>query len=109
MYRRLSFFVLVLLLSLTVATIAQEKGNAAEKAADKKMAMEAAANSSTEPHMSAALRYLLQAEEELEKANAQHGGYRAAAWQNVESAEANVVKGIQYFNSHVPHRSKQKK
>jgi hypothetical protein len=105
-YPRLTAFtsVLLVLAALMTPTAAQE--TAAERAAEKKMDTEAAANSSKEPHMAAALRYLRQAEEELERANTQHGGFRQAALQDIARAEGNVVKGIQYFNTHVPDKKK---
>jgi hypothetical protein len=100
MYRRIIAFCSALLISATLTATAQQMESRGEQAAEKKMDVEAAANSSREPNMAAALRALRQAEEALERASSQHGGYRAAALKNIEQAEANVVKGIQYFNSH---------
>jgi hypothetical protein len=108
MHRRFIVFSSALLISAALISpaAAQQRENRGEQAAEKKMDVEAAANASREPNMAAALRSLRQAEEALERATTQHGGYRAAALKNIAQAEANVVKGIQYFNSHSPQKKK---
>jgi hypothetical protein len=56
--------------------------------------------------MSAALAHLRQAEEELEKANNEHGGFRQQALQQVQQAESTVTKGIQWYNANIGKQNK---
>jgi hypothetical protein len=91
-------------LALTLAAPAQE--SAAEKAREKQMDTAAAGNAYKEPHMAAALSHLRQAEEELEKANNEHGGYRATALKQTQQAEASVTQGIQWYNANVLNKKK---
>ena len=74
------------LLLCTVATLAlsQQKGAVPEN----------------QPHMTAALEHLRQAQRELQAGSHDKGGHRVAALRLVEQAEAEVNKGIQYDNIH---------
>jgi len=58
-------------------------------------------NQSHEPHMAAALMHLRQAEEELEKATPNKGGYREKAMEMTKQAQAQVEQGIEYYDQHV--------
>ena len=49
---------------------------------------------------------LRQAEEELEKANNEHGGFRQSALQQTQQAEASVERGIQWYNANVLNKNK---
>jgi len=91
-------------LALTLAAPAQE--SAAEKAREEQMDTAAAGNAYKEPHMAAALQHLRQAEEELEKANNEHGGYRQTALKQTQEAEASVTQGIQWYNANVLNKKK---
>ena len=92
-------------MALTLTAPAQQE-NAAEKAREKQVDTAAAGNAAKEPHMAAALQHLRQAEEELEKANNEHGGFRQAALQQTQQAEATVTKGIQWYNANVLNKKK---
>jgi hypothetical protein len=87
-------------------TAPAQQESPAEKGRDQRMDTAAAANATKEPHMSAALHLLRQAQEELEKANDEHGGYRKEALQHVQQAEQSVVSGIQYYNANVLNKKK---
>jgi Zn-dependent protease with chaperone function len=106
MHSKLTAFGSALLFAtvLTVVTPAQE--SATEKQREHQTDTAAAANSYKEPHMAAALQHLRQAEEELEKANNEHGGFRQSALQQVQQAESTVVKGIQWYNANVLNKNK---
>lgn len=60
------------------------------------------AQSSTEsqPHMSAALDHLQQAQKELEAGSHDKGGHRVKALSLVKQAMSEVQQGIQYDNTH---------
>src|SRR5689334_1163309 len=90
---------LCVLLALTLTAPAQE--SAAEKAREKQVDTAANANAYKEPHMAAALQHLRQAEEELEKANNEHGGHRQEALKTTQQAEAQVIAGIQWYRTNV--------
>jgi glutamyl/glutaminyl-tRNA synthetase len=80
----------------------------AENAREQQVDTAATGNMSKQPSMAAALSHLRQAEEELEKANNEHGGFRAQALQQVQQAEATVVKGLQWYNTNVLNKDKKK-
>ena len=109
MHSRLIAFGSALLLAatLTTTTVAQE--SAAEKRREQQMDTAAAGNAYKEPHMTAALSHLRQAEEELEKANTQHGGYRLEAIKQVQQAESTVTQGIQWYNANVLNKNNKNK
>jgi Zn-dependent protease with chaperone function len=90
--------------ALTVPAPAQE--SAAEKRREQQTDTAAAGNAYKEPRMAAALSHLRQAEEELEKANSEHGGFRVQALQQVQQAEATIIKGIQWYNQNVLKKKK---
>jgi hypothetical protein len=92
-------------LALTLTAPAQQESTA-EKGREKQMDTAAAGNAYKEPHMSAALAHLRQAEEELEKANNEHGGFRQQALQQVQQAESTVTKGIQWYNANIGKQNK---
>ena len=48
----------------------------------------------------------LASEEELEKANNEHGGHRQQALQQVQQAEQSVLAGIQWYNANVLNKNK---
>jgi len=58
-------------------------------------------NQTHEPHMAAALMHLRQGEEELERATPNKGGYREKAMEMTKQAQAQVERGIQYYDQHV--------
>ncbi|PYX85611.1 MAG: hypothetical protein DMG68_17630 [Acidobacteria bacterium] len=58
-------------------------------------------NAKKEPHMAAALQHLRQAEEELEKANSEHGGHRAKAMQLTKQAQSEAEQGTQCYSQNV--------
>jgi hypothetical protein len=91
-------------LALTLTAPAQE--SATEKAREKQVDTAAAGNAYKEPHMAAALQHLRQAEEELEKANNEHGGFRQQALQQTQQAEQTTEKGIQWYNANVLNKKK---
>jgi Zn-dependent protease with chaperone function len=74
MYSRLVTYGSALLIGAALTCVAPAQDNAAEKAGEQQADRIAADNSAKEPHMGAALKALRTAEEELEKANTQHGG-----------------------------------
>jgi len=57
-------------------------------------------NSQREPHMSAALEHLRQAQEELQKSSPTKGGHRERAMELTKQAMSQVEQGIQYYNTH---------
>jgi hypothetical protein len=95
---------LCVLLALTLTAPAQE--SAAEKAREKQVDTAANANAYKEPHMAAALQHLRQAEEELEKANNEHGGFRQEALKQTQQAEQTTERGIQWYNANVLNKKK---
>ncbi len=56
--------------------------------------------SHAQPHMTAALQHLRQAQHELEVAAHDKGGHRENALKLIQQAEAEVNKGIEYSNIH---------
>ena len=106
MHSRLIAFGSALLLSATRTLLAPAQENATEQAREKRVDTAAIANSSKEPHMAAALRHLRQAEEELEKANTEHGGHRLQALQQTQQAESSVIAGIQWYNQNIVKQKK---
>jgi hypothetical protein len=100
---------LALLIAAALTCVAPAQENAAEQAREKQMDTAAAGNAYKEPHMAAALSHLRQAEEELEKANNEHGGFRQSALQQTQQAEQSVEKGIQWYNANVLNKGKNKK
>jgi hypothetical protein len=89
-------------------SVAPGQDSASEQAREKRVDTAAIANSSKEPHMAAALQHLRQAEEELEKANNEHGGHRQQALQLTQQAQANVIAGIQWYNANVLNKNNKK-
>ena len=89
-------------------SVAPAQESTAEAAREKRVDTAAIANSSKEPHMAAALQHLRQAEEELEKANSEHGGHRQQALQQTQQAESSVIAGIQWYNANVLNKDKKK-
>jgi hypothetical protein len=82
---------LVALLVLTVALTASSNLVVAQSS------MPTAEN---QPHMSAALDHLQQAEKELEDASHDKGGHRVKALSLIKQAISQVQEGIQYDNTH---------
>ena len=80
-----------------VNLLAQE--SRADQASDRH-ADQVAAQNRNEPHMSAALEHLRQAEEELEKATPNKGGHREKAMELTHQAQSQVEQGIQYYREH---------
>lgn len=74
----------VLLCSLVIPAFSQQKRN----------------TSHAQPHMTAALQHLKQAQHELEVAAHDKGGHRENALKLIQQAEAEVNKGIEYANIH---------
>ena len=72
----------------------------AEQQADNQANQMAQQNSKQEPHMSAALEHLQQAQEELEKASPNKGGHREKAMELTRQAQSQVEQGIQYYKQH---------
>jgi hypothetical protein len=56
--------------------------------------------SADQPHMHKALELLREALGELEKADADKGGFRAKAMRNVKEAIANTEKGVSFDRKH---------
>ena len=73
MYSKLIAFGSALLLAGVLSSAAPAQESAAEKQREQQMDTAAAGNAYKEPLMAAALSHLRQAEEELEKANNEHG------------------------------------
>ncbi|HVO62303.1 MAG TPA: hypothetical protein VMT53_15305 [Terriglobales bacterium] len=80
---------------LSVPLFAQQEGPAEQKREQRADQM-ARQDQKSEPHMSAALEHLRQAEEELEKAGHNKGGHREKALGLTKQAESQVEQGIQY-------------
>lgn len=59
-------------------------------------------NEQREPHMSAALEHLHQAQQDLQQATATKGGHREKALDLTKQAITQVEQGIQYYNAHPP-------
>jgi hypothetical protein len=106
MYSRFIALVSTLLLVGVLSSVAPAQESGAEKQREQRTDTAAAGNAYKEPHMAAALSHLRQAEEELEKANNEHGGFRAQALQQTQQAESTVVKGIQWYNANVLNKKK---
>src|SRR6476620_1939475 len=104
MYSKLIAFGSALLLAGVLSSAAPAQESAAEKAREKQADTAAAGNAYKEPHMAAALSHLRQAEEELEKANNEHGGHRQQALQQVQQAEQSVLEGITWYNANVKNK-----
>jgi hypothetical protein len=102
MYSKVVAYASALLLgfALTLGAVAQE--SAAEKRQEQMVDQTAKQNATHEPHMSAALGHLRQAEEELEKAAPNKGGHREKAMELTKQAQAQVEQGVQYYNQHPP-------
>ena len=81
-------------------------GKRCRKAREKQVDTAANANAYKEPHMAAALQHLRQAEEELEKANNEHGGFRQEALKQTQQAEQTTERGIQWYNANVLNKKK---
>ena len=60
----------------------------------------ASQNARQEPHMSAALGHLHEADAELHKATPDKGGHREKAMQLIQQAESETEQGIAYYNQH---------
>ena len=90
-----------LLIGTALTLIAPAQENPQEKAREQRVDMAADQNAKQEPHMAAALQHLRQAEEELEKANNEHGGHRQEALKTTQQAEAQVIAGIQWYRTNV--------
>jgi hypothetical protein len=103
MYSRIVASASALLLgtALSISAAAMQEG-AAEKRQEQAADAMAKQSAGQEPHMSAALTHLRQAEEELEKANNIHGGHREKAMHLTKQAQSETEQGIQYYKQHVP-------
>ena len=106
MHSKLIAFGSALLLAATLSTTALAQESGAEKAREGQMDTAANANAYKEPRMAAALQHLRQAEEELEKANNEHGGFRQTALKQTQEAEQTVLRGIQWYNANVLNKKK---
>jgi hypothetical protein len=106
MNSKLRKYGLALCITLALTLVAPAQESAAEKQREQQMDTAAAGNAYKEPHMAAALQHLRQAEEELEKANNEHGGFRQSALQQTQQAEQTVEKGIQWYNANVLNKNK---
>jgi hypothetical protein len=82
---------IVVLLVLTVALTASSNLVVAQSTMPK---------AENQPHMSAALDHLQQAEKDLEEASHDKGGHRTKALSLVKQAMSEVQQGIQYDNTH---------
>ena len=81
--------------ALSVPVFAQQEGPAEQKREQRADQM-ARQDQKGEPHMSAALEHLRQAEEELEKSGHNKGGHREKALGLTKQAESQVEQGLQY-------------
>ena len=106
MHSKMIAFGSALLIAATLSVAAPAQESASEQAREKRVDTAAIANTSKEPHMAAALQHLRQAEEELEKANNEHGGHRQQALQQTQQAESSVIAGIQWYNKNVVNKNK---
>ncbi len=103
---------MILGLTLSVAAFGQsaaQENSAAEKQHDTVTDETVKNYAQHEPHMSAALQHLRQAEEELEKTSNNHGPYRDQAMQLTKQAESKVMYGMQYYDQHVSPNARPKK
>jgi hypothetical protein len=100
---KISVYASALLLgtALTVGAFAQQE-SPAENRQEQRADQLARQNAGHEPHMSAALTHLRQAEEELEKAAPNKGGHREKAMELTKQAQSQVEEGIQFYNQHPP-------
>ncbi len=96
MYTKLSLGLAVAQMML-VATVATAAG---QQNPDQTADTIASQNASHEPHMSAALGHLHEADAELQKATPNKGGHREKAMQLVQQAESETEQGIAYYNQH---------
>ena len=103
MYSRIAVYTSALLLgsALSLGAFAQQE-SPAEKRQEQMADQTAKQNAGHEPHMSAALGHLRQAEEELEKAAPNKGGHREKAMELTKQAQSQTEQGIQYYNQHPP-------
>jgi flagellar motility protein MotE (MotC chaperone) len=76
-----------------------QKENPAEQKREQRADQMARQDQKSEPHMSAALEHLRQAEEELEKSGHNKGGHREKALGLTKQAESQIEQGIQYSPS----------
>ena len=67
-----------------------------------------AAQSEKQPHMSAALEHLREAEKQLESASHDKGGHRTKALALVKQAIAQVEEGIRYDDTHTTGQERKK-
>ena len=88
----------LLALAMSVPVFAQQESPAEQKREQQADQM-ARQDQKGEPHMSAALEHLRQAEEELEKSGHNKGGHREKALGLTKQAESQVEQGIQYSPS----------
>src|SRR5215471_14100346 len=86
--------------SFLAAAVAQQE-TPAQRQKDQQADQMIQQNRQHEPHMSAALEHLRQAQEELEKATPNKGGHREKAMDLTKQAQAQVEQGIQYYDQHV--------
>jgi len=104
MYSKMKVFAygsaLVLAAAISITAIAQQE-SPAERQREQQANRIAQQNQTHEPHMAAALMHLRQAEEDLEKATPNKGGYREKAMEMTKQAQAQVEQGIQYYDQHV--------
>ena len=97
MYSKVSIWVLALaFMGLQASVIAAYGQQNPDQTAD----TTANQNAKQEPHMSAALGHLHEAEAELQKASPNKGGHREKAMQLVQQAESETEQGVAYFNQH---------
>lgn len=97
MYSKLSVGVLALAFMGLPATVIAAYG---QQNPDQTADTTASQNAKQEPHMSAALGHLHEADAELQKASADKGGHRERAMQLVQQAESETEQGIAYYNQH---------
>ncbi len=96
---------LLLFVTLTLAATAQQE-NPAEEKHEQQIDRIEQANASHEPHMSAALKHLREAQEELEKATPNKGGHRERAMELTKQAQSQIISGMYWYNENVLHQKK---
>jgi len=92
---KISIGLLVLLLVALTTSVTTVSG---QQSPDQTADMTANQNAKQEPHMSAALGHLHEAEAELTKASPNKGGHREKAMQLVQQAESETEQGIAFYN-----------
>ena len=96
---------LLLFAAVALSAPAQQE-NPAEEKHEQQIDRIDQANSRQEPHMSAALKHLREAQEELEKATPNKGGHRERAMDLTKQAQSQIISGMYWYNENVLHQKK---